>query len=44
MEFFKTNDGCRVAYRDVGLKSQPLLILVGGPTSSQRARDLSEDV
>jgi len=28
MEFFKANDGCQIAYQDVGDKIKPLLILV----------------
>ncbi|KEQ81868.1 alpha/beta-hydrolase [Aureobasidium pullulans EXF-150] len=34
MEFFKTNDGCNIAYQDVGSKSLPVLILLHGFTGS----------
>ena len=34
MEFFKTNDGCKIAYQDVGSKSLPVLILVRDTISS----------
>jgi len=34
MEFFKTNDGISLAYRDVGSKQSPSLILIHGFTGS----------
>ncbi|KAI5194422.1 alpha/beta-hydrolase [Aureobasidium subglaciale] len=34
MQFFKTNDGCQIAFQDVGDKTLPVLILLHGFTGS----------
>jgi len=39
MEFFKANDGCQIAYQDVGDKSQPLLILVSIPSYDRHIQE-----
>lgn len=39
MEFFRTNDGCRIAYHDIGSTALPVLILVSGIEVNVRILD-----